>query len=144
VGDAASPVLGQAFASSIVPASCPPPRPSPCTHPFPSPAPLSRHARLLCKCRYKLAELSNIAEVIDVCAACVDGSDDTFVEVLVALVNLCAKASAATHGVCFCMYVCVWWGQGRVGQMRPLHKALGTEHGLDGGLVWPRWAIPGV
>lgn len=68
--------------------------------PEPPRQPHARHGLVVpCNCRYKLSELSNIAEVIDVCAACVDGSDDTFVEVLVALVNLCAKASAAAAPV---------------------------------------------
>ena len=44
--------------------------------------------------RYKLSDVARIAEVLGVTAACVDESDDTFVEVLTSLIRLCAKVSA--------------------------------------------------
>ncbi len=58
------------------------------------------HLERRCHCRYKLSELARISEVIDVCAACVDGTEDTFVEVLVSLVKLCAKVTARAVQPC--------------------------------------------
>jgi hypothetical protein len=45
--------------------------------------------------RFKLSDVARIGEVLEVTAACVDASDDTFVEVLVGIIRLCAKVCVA-------------------------------------------------